>query len=323
MSKQKTTKVAVLPQEYNKPRLMKVVPEKFLKISDDITLRYIDFENKHKKNNTERRTQNTEEKEALLFIHCFCGSLNNWIFNFSTLSKYYHTLAFDLPGYGGSTKPEAVSGKTYNMNFFADTVFTFINKMKLKKVTLIGNSLGGHISLYTAYKYQHTGKISKLVLVDNAGAIPIPEPFKQLTAYILRKYTPKLWFYKPKKWLLRLIFDYCFFKYGKVSNAFIKDIEEYIKTLNYTYWLKILGETIASVIEDDLTYKLHEIKVPVMVVWGKQDFLVPSICAAIQKYKIPNCKVEMFDYCGHFPQMEYPIKFNKLLLDFVGNGRRT
>lgn len=73
----------------------------------------------------------------------------------------------------------------------------------------------------------------------------------------------------------------------------------------------------ASVLETYTTHKPATFTKPVLVVWGRQDKLLPVAHADVAAKNLPNATVKLFDDCGHSPVLEYPQEFNALLLEFL------
>ncbi|RPH38866.1 MAG: alpha/beta fold hydrolase, partial [Burkholderiales bacterium] len=66
-----------------------------------------------------------------------------------------------------------------------------------------------------------------------------------------------------------------------------------------------------------LRQKLDTIKNPTLIIWGKNDRVIPVAHAQVAVKNIPGARLELFDKCGHMPMFECPEKFNKLVLDFL------
>ncbi len=66
--------------------------------------------------------------------------------------------------------------------------------------------------------------------------------------------------------------------------------------------------------------KLSTITVPTLILWGKQDPVLPVAHTQVAARAIPNNRLHIFDACGHHPQLEYPEKFNALVLEFLANS---
>jgi 4,5:9,10-diseco-3-hydroxy-5,9,17-trioxoandrosta-1(10),2-diene-4-oate hydrolase len=62
---------------------------------------------------------------------------------------------------------------------------------------------------------------------------------------------------------------------------------------------------------------LHRITSPTLIIWGRQDAIIPLIQAYYAKEKIPNSKLHVIEQCGHMPNFEKPDEFNQVVLDFL------
>ena len=84
--------------------------------------------------------------------------------------------------------------------------------------------------------------------------------------------------------------------------------------------------SVAALTGYDLLDRLEEIRVPTLVVWGRDDLFVPASDAAGFIERIPGAELVVFDDCGHMPMAERPVRFNRLLARFVrgagGGGSR-
>ena len=101
--------------------------------------------------------------EVLLFIHGLASYLPAWNKNINELKSQYRCIAIDLPGFGKSSKPNA----PISMEFYAEIIKDFCQKMKLNQVTLVGHSMGAQISLTAALKYPKL--IKQMILFAPAG----------------------------------------------------------------------------------------------------------------------------------------------------------
>ncbi len=72
-----------------------------------------------------------------------------------------------------------------------------------------------------------------------------------------------------------------------------------------------------AVLEYDARDRLEEIEIPTMIVWGTDDWVIPSAAAHSYHRRIPNSQLEIFEHTGHVPQLERPARFNALLDEFL------
>jgi pimeloyl-ACP methyl ester carboxylesterase len=149
--------------------------DKTIELNNNIQIRYL-----------ESKANNTSDRH-ILFIHGLGSSADRWLDIPDALSKYYHTIAVDLIGFGESDKPEDID---YTIEKFAEFILEFINKKGLisdnKKITLIGHSLGGYIAVEFAIR--NIELIEKLVLIDSSGFLKGPTPLLEQYLYAA-KYT--------------------------------------------------------------------------------------------------------------------------------------
>ena len=118
--------------------------ERFLNLQHnkhEMKIRYLESDN-----------DNTEKQQCILFIHGLGSSAERWLDIPEALSLYFHTLAVDLPGFGGSDKP---SNMEYTIEAFSNIVAEFMNNIRIieenrgnnyTRTTLVGHSLGGYIA---------------------------------------------------------------------------------------------------------------------------------------------------------------------------------
>jgi 2-hydroxy-6-oxonona-2,4-dienedioate hydrolase len=141
--------------------------ERFLNLQhnkNELKIRYLESD----RNDLDMR------QHLLLFIHGLGSSADRWLDIPDALSLYFHTLAIDLPGFGGSDKPDDMN---YTIEAFSDIVRRFINKIKItqedrgnnkaRTIILVGHSLGGYIASSIAAAEDNSNFLHKLVLVDS------------------------------------------------------------------------------------------------------------------------------------------------------------
>ncbi len=274
---------------------MRKIEEKYLKIGK-FKIRYLE----------------TGTGYPLIFVHCWSGAAENWVFTLKNVFRHFRSIALDLPGYGKSSKFKNVN---YSIDFYSDILLQMMDKLNLKKVYLAGNSMGGNISLVTTLKASH--KIEKLVLVDSAGVTYIPEVVRLCLGELIKKLGPYLRFYKPPAWMIKTIIRWAFYKPLRTSSSLAQDIVEYIQGNNYRIWTEAIYKTAHSIITTNLREDIKKIDIPVLIVWGKHDRVLFFEDALYLHYNLRNSKLVVFENCGHFPHIECPAEFNRTLMDFL------
>ncbi|CAN5328341.1 alpha/beta fold hydrolase [soil metagenome] len=239
-------------------------------------------------------------KPTVILLHGLGGSIGNWQTTTGPLSQSYHVIALDQVGFGKSDKPNL----KYRIGTFVDFLDKFMSELKIEKASLVGNSMGGWVAGLMAVKYPN--RVEKIVLADAAGIVP--PNYSEADVYQLNNSTRDEIRGNMKKIFATPAFQ---------NNAALVD---QFMTLRVT---ANDGGTINSIIEsirrreDFLNDRLGEIKKPALIVWGRQDGLLPVADAATFNKGIVGSELIIFDGCGHVPQFEKAADFNKAVMDFL------
>jgi len=239
-------------------------------------------------------------KPKVILLHGLGGSVLNWATNTAAISQNYHVIALDQVGFGKSEKPML----KYRVATFVDFLDKFMSELKIEKAALVGNSMGGWVAALMAIKYPN--RVEKLILADAAGLVPAN--FNEAQIYQLNNSTRD-----EIRANMKLIF----------ANPLFQNNEALVDQFMTARVTANDGGTINSVIdsikrkEDFLNGRLSEIKKPTLIIWGKQDGLLPVADATTFNKGIAGSELAIFDPCGHAPQFERAADFNKKVLEFL------
>ncbi len=239
-------------------------------------------------------------KPTVILLHGLGGSLGNWQTTTGPLSQNYHVIALDQVGFGKSDKPFL----KYRVATFVDFLDKFMSELKIEKASLVGNSMGGWVAGLIAIKYPN--RVEKIVLADAAGIVPAN--YSEVDIYQLNNSTRDEILANMKK-----IF----------ATPALQNNEALIDQFMTLRVMTNDGNTINSLIEsikrreDFLNTRLGEIKKPTLIIWGKQDGLLPVADATTFNKGIAGSELVIFDACGHAPQFEKANDFNKAVLAFL------
>ena len=240
-------------------------------------------------------------KPTVIFLHGLGGSVANWQTNTAAFAQHYRVIAIDQVGFGKSDKPNL----KYRVGTFVDFLDKFMSELKIEKASLVGNSMGGWVAAMMAIKYPN--RVEKIVLADAAGIVPANFSNEQI--YQLNNSTRD-----EIRANMKLIF----------ANPMLQNNEALVDTFMTARVTAGDGGTINSIIEsikrreDFLNDRLGDIKKPTLIIWGKQDGLLPVADATAFNKGIAGSELVIFDQCGHVPQFEKAADFNKAVLDFLG-----
>ncbi len=253
------------------------------------------------------------EGSPIVFVHGITSSWQAWLENLPYFAARGHrAIALDLPGFGASPMPSW----PIEMPAYGRLLHDFCEKLGLERgVTVVGNSMGGLVAAEAVL----TGpwRFERLVLVSAAGLINTWLPHQRGIATsrawdtfgarvgALARFTVT---HRLARWLnFRFAIRYP----GRLRKELLWE------QLNAGVPCPGFGDALQAVIEYDARHRLEEIEIPVMIVWGTDDRVIPSAAALSYNRRIPHSRLEIFEHTGHVPQLERPARFNRVLEEFL------
>ena len=243
--------------------------------------------------NKEKNFKYIEEGDGLpiIILHGLMGGLSNFngVITFFK-DKGFKVLMPVLPIYDLPILKTSVR----ELSSFLDR---FIKFKKIKKFVLIGNSLGGHIALYYTKIFN---RANGLVLTGSSGLYEkgMGSGYTKRGDYNVMKKKVEEVFYDPR-----------------VANKEL--VDEVFETVNdRNKLIKILAMA-KSAIRHNMAKDLPKMKLPCLIIWGKNDNVTPPDVGIEFNNLLPNSDLVWIDKCGHAPMMEHPEKFNEILLDWL------
>jgi pimeloyl-ACP methyl ester carboxylesterase len=249
----------------------------------------------------------------VVLLHGLGGDGSRWAPNIDPLAKDFHVFALDQIGFGESDKPLA----NYHTGMLAEFLVGFLKAVGVPKASLVGNSMGAGVALYTAAKYPQV--VDRIVLADgggyrsaSAGAPPAMTPEalhrRQIQNAVTREET-------------REFFRILFHDKRFVTDKMVDD--QLAMRLRSAFTITKMQEAgekgLGSVSEEEV----RAVKAPTLIVWGKYDELANPAGADRLEQAIPGSKNVIIDNCGHMPQLEKADEFNRLVRDFLTATRGT
>ena len=231
------------------------------------------------------------EGEVLLLLHGLMGALSNWDAVIRDFSKEYRVVIPILPIYD---LPLLTTG----VKSLAKHVHRFVTHMGLTDVTLLGNSLGGHVGLI--YCINHPQVVKTLVLTGSSGLYEnaFGGSFPRRESYDFVKEKVEYTFYDPKV----------------ATKELVDDVFKTINDRNRVIRILAMAK---SAIRHNMSKDLYKIRIPVGLIWGRNDKITPPDVAIEFNRLLPNSELHWIDHCGHAAMMEQPEEFNKLLRAFL------
>ena len=229
--------------------------------------------------------------KVILLVHGLFGALSNWKTVINELSKNYRVIVPRLPITEVDPSKASISG-------LSEFIRNFISLKKLKNISIIGNSLGGHLALDYVINYQKN--VSNLILTGSSGLFEnsFGGSFPKRGDYNYINERVNYTFFNPKI-------------------LYKKYIQEIYDTLNNNDKCLNIIKLARSAQRNNMSKLLHKITSPTLLVWGLNDTITPPSVAHEFNRLIKNSKIKFIDNCCHAPMMEHPKLFNKYIVDFL------
>jgi pimeloyl-ACP methyl ester carboxylesterase len=232
----------------------------------------------------------------IILLHGFGSSTYTWKQTIPALSKFMHVYAPDMMGFGFSDKP--LDG-TYTYDNFADIVLQFMDKKGIKKATIAGSSMGGGITLAFAAKYPE--RVERVILVDSAG-YPHKNggPLKLLGAPVLGPFIFSLNNPNAMGLVLKQTSFY--------DDTQVTDVRKqaYFQPFRVHGAARAASKTVKAIAGTSLQDKIKKIDKPTLIVWGKEDALIPFDNARRFQRDIKDSELVPFHNAATCPRRKSP-----------------
>jgi len=234
--------------------------------------------------------------------------LSNFARNVSDLSRDHRVIVVDLPGFGGTDPWPGEGGLFRCMGLFVEAL---LDHLELDCASIIGNSMGGGIGIDMAIRVPE--RIDRLVLMGPAGGLTVSTPMP--TEGLLRMVT----FYGgdgPSEAKLRTILESLVHDPAQLSEVTFAeryaDATKPDRAKNYA--------PLKYHIEELWREKLTDIQAPTLLLWGREDRVIPLDAAYTYLRLMPRAELHVFPNCGHWVQWERAVEFNALVRHFLNLG---
>ena len=231
----------------------------------------------------------------IIVLHGWGANIDTVMPIVNLLKDKFRVHALDLPGFGKSEEPD----KPIDSFDYAEIVKKYIDELGIRKVTLIGHSFGGKLSIIIGSKYPDL--LDKIVLVNSAGLIPKRGP----------KYYLKVYSFKA----LRFIYKKFFFWYKDE-----KRMEKFYKKFGSTDYKDssgVMRKILVIAVNENLLPLLEKIKAPTLLIWGDKDTATPLYMGKTMEKHIPDSGLVVFQGAGHYSYLDDYQRFAIILKNFL------
>lgn len=226
-----------------------------------------------------------------MLLHGLFGGLSNFGDVIDHFSADYNVVVPTLPMFELPLRKVSLTG-------LVDHLADFIEHKNYQNIHILGNSLGGHVAILYALKSQE--RLSSITLTGSSGLFEsaMGNTFPKRNNYEFIKKKTESTFYKPET----------------ASKELIDEVFSTVTDRNKG--LRVIM-TAKSAVRHNLADKLHLIKKPTLLIWGKQDEITPPFVGEKFHELIDNTELHFIDKCGHAPMMEEAETFNAILRTFL------
>ncbi len=253
-------------------------------------------------------------KPTFVLLHGFGASLYSWWAVMEPLSALGAVIAYDRPAFGLTERPLTWEGESpYSPQAQVDLLLGLLDALGVEQAILVGNSAGGTVAMN--FTLQHPERVQALVLVDPAvytgGGAPAA------TRWLLR--TPQMRHLGPL--IARQIqtrgpelIELAWYDPTRIPPEVL---DLYMKPLQAENWDRALWELTLASEESNLSERLAEFTLPVLVVTGDSDRIVPTEQSVRLAGELPEAELVVIPQAGHVPYEEQPDLFIQAVTDFL------
>ena len=257
-----------------------------------------------------------EDAPPLVMIHGLGATKSSWLPIVPELSTRYRVIAIDLPGFGSSSKPRGA----YNAPWFAGRVFRALDDLGIERASLVGNSMGGRISMEMAM--QDPERIQAI-----ACLCPVAAFSRRPWLWLVKLLRPELAF-APSRLPRRAIQDglrQLFSDPDRVDDSWYEAaVDDFLMTWRSPRARMAFSASARNIYleepegEEGFWARLTHMECPSLYVYGVHDILISAHFGHRVRRCVPSAEVQVWNDCGHVPQIEFPDRTLRTLNRFFG-----
>jgi pimeloyl-ACP methyl ester carboxylesterase len=229
--------------------------------------------------------------EVMLLLHGLFGALSNWEAVLNHYSQKYRVVIPMLPIYD-------MPVRTAGIKTLTEFIEKFVNTKQLKNMVILGNSLGGHLALM--YALRNESNVKTLVLTGSSGLFEnsMGASYPKRGSYEYIKERVAYTFYDPYV----------------ASKDLVDEVFNVTRSIPKCMSIVAIAK---SAQRHNMASEIPRIMVPTLLVWGLNDTITPPQVGYEFNRLMPNSTLRFIDQCCHAPMMEHPLKFNRILDDYL------
>jgi pimeloyl-ACP methyl ester carboxylesterase len=256
----------------------------------------------------------------LVFVHGHTGRWANWLANIPLLSRTHRVIAMDLPGFGHSPMPrESITIENYGR-----TLDALMDRLDITAAPVVGNSMGGFAAAELAIKFPP--RVERLVLVSAAGLatkyLGLSTEFFRRRSYAALVRAINLYAGVPEARAETLV------RRPRLRRQVLEIVARHPELLSGPMAFELMrgagkpgaADATDAIMDYDYRDRVSEIACPTLIVWGRNDRVVPVSSADEYHRLIDDSRLDVFDDTGHVAMLERPARFNAALEAFLAEA---
>jgi len=249
--------------------------------------------------------------KPIILIHGFLYHTVMWKKNIDALAEKFKVYAIDLWGWGYS---ERLKKMEYSFELYGNQIRGFMDALNIKRATLVGQSMGGSISVYVAAHFPE--RVDRVILV---GPAVFPYPMTTVGRIYQLPFIGEFMNAIPGDALMKNnIKTIWFFDKGKVTEAYAKEVLQPLCIKgSHAGAMYILRNVLKAPYVEREARVLAKMNKPSLILHGREDKAIPLDKSRALHDLWKGSKLVIFEKAGHSPHEEYPERFNKLAIDFL------
>jgi pimeloyl-ACP methyl ester carboxylesterase len=253
----------------------------------------------------------------LLFLHGLGGSISNWAPNIEYFKRSNRVIALDLPGFGKSGHFDS----NYSLEFFTGAVRGLLAHLGVDRASIVGNSLGGLITLHMALF--HNELVETITLVDSAGGHKFPAIIRWALKHLPPGLLKRIILFTTS-YLIRFRFAYRLggiYVINRYTRALLDEAVAVAERPDLDRYLEAYVRTARTALEVTYRDRLGEINKPALLVWGQKDLGLPLKVGQRMNTAMKGSFMVAIPRAAHVPQLDQPGAFNSALERFLSGAR--
>jgi|SwirhisoilCB3_FD_contig_81_2173637_length_4384_multi_4_in_0_out_0_2 abhydrolase domain-containing protein 6 len=251
-----------------------------------------------------------DNAEPVVLVHGFSASADTWNRMAAQLTKRYHVVAPDLPGWGESTRLDSAS---YGYTAQLQRLHDFLQQLGMRRFHLVGHSMGGCLS--AGYAARYPDEVITLALIAPHG---VTEPQQSELAACVARGDNWLIVSSPEGY--ERLMNNLFVQRPYIPRAVLEYMAQ--QTVRRSAKTQRIFDEIQA-INPPLLERLGQINVPTLIVWGDDDKLIHVSAAEVFRNAIGNSEVLIMSKTGHMPLLENVKQCGSAYAAFLDKQRRS